>query len=67
MSGVNAQFGAVATEANNVIRQLTNVGEAWADAHLSELATINQLIMQVERELTDERGLWRRSSMISVT
>ena len=27
---------------------------------ISQLATINQLIMQVERELTDERGLWRR-------
>ena len=60
MSGVNAQFGSVATEANHLIRQLANVGETWADAHLSELATINQLLMQVERELTDERGLWRR-------
>ena len=60
LSGVNAQFGSVATEANHLIRRLANVGETWADAHLSELATINQLLMQVERELTDERGLWRR-------
>lgn len=60
MSGINAQFGAVATEANHVTRQLTNVGDAWMDAHLSELSIINQLIMQVERELTDDRGLWRR-------
>jgi len=56
----NARLRAAAGEANQALDRLLEGGREWTSQHESEVADINRLIMRTERELLDERGLWRR-------
>lgn len=60
IGAANARFRIAGGEADRAFRTVIAGGEEWVEQHADELAQINQLIMQTERELLDERGLWRR-------
>jgi N-acetylated-alpha-linked acidic dipeptidase len=60
IGAANAQLRVAAVQANVVVSQVLAGGEAWTDANAQTLGEVNRLIMQAERELLDERGLWRR-------
>jgi len=60
IGAANARFRIAGGEADQAFRSVIAGGEAWVDQHADPLTEINQLIMQTERELLDERGLWRR-------
>jgi N-acetylated-alpha-linked acidic dipeptidase len=60
IGAANAEFEIAAAETNKVLGQLLTGGPEWADANRPTLARINHLIMQAERAMIDERGLWRR-------
>jgi N-acetylated-alpha-linked acidic dipeptidase len=60
IGAANARFRIAGGEADQAFRTVIAGGEEWVEQHADPLAEINQLIMQTERELLDERGLWRR-------
>ena len=60
IGAANAQLRVAAVQADVVVSQVLAGGEAWTDANAQTLGEVNRLIMQAERELLDERGLWRR-------
>lgn len=60
IGAANARFRIAGAEADQAFRTVIAGGEEWVEQHADALAEINQLIMQTERELLDERGLWRR-------
>lgn len=60
IAAADAQMRAVAAEANSVFARVVSGGAAWVDRHKDVVGDVNRMIMQVERELADERGLPRR-------
>jgi len=60
IGSANARFRIAGGEADAAFRNVVAGGADWVEQHAEELAEINQLIMQTEREMLDERGLWRR-------
>jgi N-acetylated-alpha-linked acidic dipeptidase len=60
IGAANAQLRVAAVRANVELARVLAGGEAWTDANAQSIAEVNRLIMQAERELLDERGVWRR-------
>lgn len=60
VGGANAALRLAAAETNAVLERLTRDEGPWLRENPEALNEVNQLIMQAERELVDERGLWRR-------
>lgn len=60
IGSANARLRLAGVEANAALQGVLAGGQEWVDGHSDQLAEINALIMRTERELTDERGLWRR-------
>ncbi len=60
IGSANARLRLAAGEANAAMRRVLEGGSAWVESHGEDVAEVNRLIMQAERELLDERGLWRR-------
>ena len=60
IGSANAQLGLAGGEANGAFRRVLEGGAEWVEANEAGLVEVNRLIMQAERELLDERGLWRR-------
>ena len=60
IGAANAEFRAAATETKGVLARLLTGGAAWVEQNEATLERVNALIMQAEREMIDERGLWRR-------
>lgn len=60
IGATNAALRVAAAEANSAFSQVLSGGEGWTAENARALREINQLIMQTERELLDERGIWRR-------
>jgi N-acetylated-alpha-linked acidic dipeptidase len=60
IGAANAQLRVAAVRANVELARVLARGETWTDANAQTLGEVNQLIMQAERELLDERGVWRR-------
>lgn len=60
IAGANAQMRTAAAEANAVFERVVSAGAAWVEQHQETIDEVNGLIMQVERELLDYRGLPRR-------
>lgn len=60
IAGANARMRAVSAEANAVYQRVIEGGADWVAQNQEVLDDVNGLIMQVERELIDGRGLPRR-------
>lgn len=60
VAAANASLGLAGVEADAAFSRLLEGGEDWARDHGQTLSEINGLIMRAERELLDERGIWRR-------
>jgi N-acetylated-alpha-linked acidic dipeptidase len=56
----NARLRFAGREANAAFGRVLEGGSDWVEEHADALAEVNQLIMDTERALLDERGLWRR-------
>jgi N-acetylated-alpha-linked acidic dipeptidase len=56
----NARLRFAGREANSAFGVVLEGGSDWVEEHAEALAEVNQLIMDTERALLDERGLWRR-------
>ena len=60
IGAANAHLRLAGGEANGAFRRVLEGGAEWVAANEAGLGEVNRLIMQAERELLDERGLWRR-------
>jgi N-acetylated-alpha-linked acidic dipeptidase len=60
IGAANARFRIAGAEADQAFRAVLAGGQEWVEQHADALTEVNRLIMQTERELLDERGLWRR-------
>jgi N-acetylated-alpha-linked acidic dipeptidase len=60
ISAANAAMRVAATETNGVLARLLSGAAASAEQNRSAVDRVNALIMRAEREMIDERGLWRR-------
>lgn len=60
IGSANARMRLAGGEANAAFRRVLEGGADWVATNEGTLAEVNQLIMRTERELLDERGLWRR-------
>jgi N-acetylated-alpha-linked acidic dipeptidase len=60
IGAANARLRAAAVEANMSFSGVLSGGSQWTTGSEDALREINRLIMQTERELLDERGIWRR-------
>lgn len=60
IGAANAELRVAAAQANTAFSRALAGGAAWTNESAETLREINQLIMQTERELLDERGIWRR-------
>ncbi len=55
-----ARLRIAGSEANAVYQRVLAGGTEWVASQQQTVREVNQLIMQAERELIDERGIWRR-------
>ena len=60
MAASTAELHVAGTQANTVYRGVIAGGDSWVESNRETLAEVNRLIMRAERELIDERGIWRR-------
>jgi N-acetylated-alpha-linked acidic dipeptidase len=60
IGAANAKLRVAAVQANMVFSKVLSGGSEWTNDNAETLREVNQLIMQTERELLDERGIWRR-------
>lgn len=60
IGAANAAMRVAATETNGVLARLLGGAAASAEQNRSAIDRVNALIMRAEREMIDERGLWRR-------
>jgi N-acetylated-alpha-linked acidic dipeptidase len=60
IGAANAAMRVAATETNGVLARLLGAAAASAEQNRSAVDQVNALIMRAEREMIDERGLWRR-------
>ena len=60
IGAATAEYRHAAAETRVALNRLLEGGSTWAQDNRAALADINRLIMQAEREMIDERGLWRR-------
>ncbi|MBT6375900.1 MAG: M28 family peptidase [Gemmatimonadales bacterium] len=60
IGAANAAMRVAATETNGVLARLLGGAAASAEQNRSAVDQVNALIMRAEREMIDERGLWRR-------
>ena len=60
MAASTAELHVAGTQANTVYRSVIAGGDSWVESNRETLAEVNALIMRAERELIDERGIWRR-------
>ncbi len=60
IGAATAELRVAGVEANAAYDRVLAGGTAWTESHQQTLQEVNQLIMRAERELIDERGIWRR-------
>jgi N-acetylated-alpha-linked acidic dipeptidase len=60
IGAATAELRVAGAEANAAYGRVLAGGTAWTKSHEQTLQEVNQLIMRAERELIDERGIWRR-------
>ena len=60
IGAATAELRVAGAEANAAYGRVLAGGTAWTKSHEQTLREVNQLIMRAERELIDERGIWRR-------
>jgi N-acetylated-alpha-linked acidic dipeptidase len=60
IGAANAGLRLAGVEANGAFNRALEGGDEWVAANRQALREVNALIMRAERELLDERGLWRR-------
>ena len=60
IGAATAELRVAGVEANAAYGRVLAGGTAWVESHEQTLQEVNQLIMRAERELIDERGIWRR-------
>jgi N-acetylated-alpha-linked acidic dipeptidase len=60
IGAANAELRVAAVQANHAFSRVLSGGEQWTIDQNETLQEINELIMQAERQLLDERGIWRR-------
>jgi len=60
IGSANAELRLAGVEADAAFTRLLEGGEGWVGENVEAVRGINALIMRAERELLDERGLWRR-------
>ena len=60
IGAATAELRVAGAEANIVYRRVLNAGAPWVESQEPTLREVNRLIMRAERELLDERGIWRR-------
>ena len=60
IGAATAELRVAGAEANAAYGRVLAGGTAWVKSQEQTLREVNQLIMRAERELIDERGIWRR-------
>ena len=60
IGAATAELRVAGAEANAAFGRVLAGGTEWTKSHEQTLQEVNQLIMRAERELIDERGIWRR-------
>jgi N-acetylated-alpha-linked acidic dipeptidase len=60
IAAANAELRIAAAQANMAFSNLLSGGTEWTDDDAEALREINRFVMQAERALLDERGIWRR-------
>ncbi len=60
IGAATARLRIAGSEANSVYQRVLAGGAEWVASQQQTIKEVNQLIMQAERELLDERGIWRR-------
>ncbi|MCH7716361.1 MAG: M28 family peptidase [Gemmatimonadetes bacterium] len=60
IGAATARLRIAGSEANSVYERVLAGGAEWVASQQQTIREVNQLIMQAERELIDERGIWRR-------
>lgn len=60
MASAAAELRVAGAEANAAFERLLAADTTWLAGQAAVVREVNQLLMQAERELTDERGIWRR-------
>jgi N-acetylated-alpha-linked acidic dipeptidase len=60
IGSANAELRIAAAQANMAFSNVLSGGADWTNENGESLQEINRFIMQAERALLDERGIWRR-------
>ncbi len=60
IGAANATMRVAATETNGILATLLDDSAAASEQNRNAVDRVNALIMRAEREMIDERGLWRR-------